>query len=95
MSFLKLPITHSSLFGEDFEKSSDKVVKEHQAISKVVKPRFKKALLPTPTQQNPQQPFRGKMSRGNFRGKRSGRGGSHGGFRGRGLFRCRAQSFGA
>ena len=85
-SFLKLPITHSSLFGEDFEKSSDKVVREHNAISKVVKPKWKKPFIPIQPQSKPLQPFRGGNSRGNYRVYRGNRGGGNrGGYsRGRG-----------
>lgn len=31
-SFLALPVTHSSLFGQDFKKSSDKVIKEQAKV---------------------------------------------------------------
>ena len=82
-SFLKLPVTHSSLFGEDFEKSSDKVIKEHNAISKVIKPKPKK-FFSNQSQSN-QPPFRANPPRGgNFRSQRGGRGGGRGGYRGRG-----------
>ena len=35
--FLKLPITQQSLFGEDFDKLSEKVIKEQSSINKVLK----------------------------------------------------------
>ena len=39
-AILKLPINHSSLFGEeDFEKCSDKIIKEVNASSKLLKTR--------------------------------------------------------
>ena len=36
-AFLKLPVSRSSLFGDDFEKSSDKVIKECTATAKVIR----------------------------------------------------------
>ena len=70
-SFLKLPVTQGSLFGEDFDKSSDKVLKEYSSISKVLKPKVSKYGKPNYPQRN--QPFRGSRGRGYSRGYR-GRG---------------------
>ena len=37
-SFLKLPVKHDNLFGEDFEKSSKRVIEEHSSCSRVIAP---------------------------------------------------------
>ena len=79
---LSLPVTHDALFGPDFTKYSDTVLKEQAALQKVfvtkapVKQRlsFKSTPLdqPSTSKADYQVPFRG---RGRGRGKGRGRGG--------------------
>ena len=87
-SFCKLPVTRSSLFGEeDFEKSSDKIIKEYNASQKILKskftPKWNQYSNSNANNSKTQMPFRGgkggargKGSRGRGRGPRGGGRGS-------------------
>ena len=67
-AFMRLPVTQCSLFGEDFEKSSKKVVKEVAATNNVMKPKTSYKNSRGKNFPVYQQPFRAS------RGYRGGRG---------------------
>ena len=76
---LKFPITHSSLFGEeDFDKSSEKVIKEVASSSKVIKPKSSRTFF---NKENSNSNFRGSRGKPGVRGtpfRNRGRGGHRG-----------------
>ena len=80
---LSLPVTHNALFGEDFEKSTDSVLKEHSALNKVLIQRkpVQSRLGRQAARGNSETPFQfqGKRFRGKSRGGRGGHKNSGGG----------------
>ena len=84
---LNLPVSHSALFGEDFEKSTDSVLKEHSALSKVFiqKRPIQQRLGKQPLNQSGgleapfQKKFRGKPRGGKGGYKNTGGGAARGG----------------
>ena len=73
---LSLPVKHDSLFGGDFDKTADNIVKEQSVLSKVMQPKKQpiQQRLGSKPQGQARPPFL-QNSRKNFRGKgKSGRG---------------------
>ena len=91
-SFCKLPVTRASLFGEDdFEKSSDKIIKEYNASQKILKSKNNSKWFNNNNNYNNnynnynsknQQPFRGGRGGSRGRGNRGRGRGARGGGRG-------------
>ena len=69
---LALPVSHNSLFGEDFSKTTDNLIKENSTIEKILqkKPMFQRVSFNQSSNHGQKQFFRGQRTRNNFQKNR-------------------------